>query len=176
MLTAALAAAALAIAVTTPLRSGPYCSMSCIAYPYTNAAAFVPRDYVWMYPAALLSVTFVVLVTCVHRHARDDLKSCSLVAMCFASLVETHQQEDECQLEGQGQSGNAISGLLAYYCWSGRWCGGREGRHQRGEARLIRRGETPAATTVTVGSFRPFGNGMEIDASCHSPYRDTQCA
>lgn len=86
VLTAALAAAALGMAVTTPPRSGPYCSMSCIAYPYTNAAAFVPRDYLWMYPAALLSVTFVVLVTCVHRHARDDLKSCSLVAVCFASL------------------------------------------------------------------------------------------
>jgi hypothetical protein len=39
-----------------------------------------------MYPAALLSMTFVVLVTRVHRHATDDLKSCSLVAMCFASL------------------------------------------------------------------------------------------
>ncbi|MFI5287623.1 MAG: hypothetical protein ACHQ4F_15080 [Candidatus Dormibacteria bacterium] len=86
MLTAALAAAALAMAVTTPPRSGPYCSMSCIAYPYTNAAAFVPRDYLWMYPAALLSMTFIVLVTCIHRHATDDLKSCSLVAMCFASL------------------------------------------------------------------------------------------
>ena len=98
------------------------------------------------------------------------------VAVTAPPGVETHKQEDECQLEGQGQSGNAISGLLAYYCWSGRWCGGREGRHQRGEARLIRRGETPAATTVTVGSFRPFGNGMEIDASCHPPYRDTQRA
>jgi hypothetical protein len=86
VLTAALAAAALGMAVTTPPRSGPYCSMSCIAYPYTNAAAFVPRDYLWMYPAALLSMTFVVLVTRVHRHATDDLKSCSLVAMCFASL------------------------------------------------------------------------------------------
>jgi hypothetical protein len=86
VLTAALAAAALAMAVTTPPRSGPYCSMSCITYPYTNAAAFVPRDYLWMYPAALLSLTLAVLVTRVHRHATDDLKSCSLVAMCFASL------------------------------------------------------------------------------------------
>jgi hypothetical protein len=60
--------------------------MSCIAYPYANAAAFVPRDYIWMYPAALLSMTFIVLVACIHRHARDDLKVFSLVAMCFASL------------------------------------------------------------------------------------------
>jgi hypothetical protein len=86
VLTAALAAAALAMAVTSPPRSGPYCSMSCIAYPYTNAAAFVPRDYLWLYPAALLSITFIVLVACIHRQARDDLKVFSLVAMCFASL------------------------------------------------------------------------------------------
>jgi hypothetical protein len=86
VLTAVVAAAALAMAVTTPPRSGPYCSMSCIAYPYTNAAAFVPRDYLWMYPAALLSMTFIVVVACIHRHASDDLKVFSLVAMCFASL------------------------------------------------------------------------------------------
>jgi hypothetical protein len=86
VLTAALAAAALAIAVTTPPRSGPYCSTSCIAYPYTDAAAFVPKDYLWMYPAALASVTLVVLVTCVHRHARDELKVFSLVALCLATL------------------------------------------------------------------------------------------
>jgi hypothetical protein len=86
VLTAALAAAALAMAVTTPPRSGPYCSMSCIAYPYTNAAAFVPRDYLWMYPAALLSMTFIVLIACIHRQVRDDLKVFSLAAMCFASL------------------------------------------------------------------------------------------
>jgi hypothetical protein len=86
VLTAALAAAALAMAVTTPPRSGPYCSTSCIAYPYTNAAAFVPRDYLWMYPAALLSMAFIVLVACIHRHARDELKVFSLVAICFASL------------------------------------------------------------------------------------------
>jgi hypothetical protein len=89
MLTAVLAAAALAIAVTTPPRSGPYCSMSCITYPYTNAAAFVPRDYLWMYPAALLAVTFVVLVSCVHRRVGDDLKTYSMVAMCLALLGAT---------------------------------------------------------------------------------------
>jgi hypothetical protein len=86
VLTAVVAAAALAMAVTTPPQSGPYCSMSCIAYPYTNAAGFVPRDYLWMYPAALMSMTFIVLVACIHRQARDDLKVFSLVAMCFASL------------------------------------------------------------------------------------------
>ena len=43
-------------------------------------------DYLWMYPAALVSMTFIVLVACIHHHAKDDLKLFSLVALCFASL------------------------------------------------------------------------------------------
>jgi hypothetical protein len=39
-----------------------------------------------MYPAALVALAFVVLVTCIHRYARDDLKAFSLVALCVASL------------------------------------------------------------------------------------------
>ena len=47
ILTAVAAAAALVIAVTTaPARSGPFCMVeSCVTYPYTDAAAFVPNDY-----------------------------------------------------------------------------------------------------------------------------------
>jgi len=62
--TAGTAAVALAIAITTPPRSGPYCSGGCIGAPYTDAAAFVPRDYLWMYPAALLTLLLIVLVAC----------------------------------------------------------------------------------------------------------------
>ncbi|MGZ4475348.1 MAG: hypothetical protein ACXVWW_06555, partial [Nocardioides sp.] len=50
-LTAVSAVVSLAVGVTTPARSGPYCRSGCVGYPYTDAAAFVPRDYLWMYPA-----------------------------------------------------------------------------------------------------------------------------
>ena len=62
--TALTAAVALAIAMTTAPRSGPYFDGGCIGAPYTNAAAFVPRDYLWMYPAALLTLLLIVLVAC----------------------------------------------------------------------------------------------------------------
>ncbi|MCG3212439.1 MAG: hypothetical protein FOGNACKC_06109 [Anaerolineae bacterium] len=50
LLTAGAAAAALGIAITTaPARSGPFCMVelvgSCVTYPYTDVAAFVPTEY-----------------------------------------------------------------------------------------------------------------------------------
>lgn len=71
ILTTITAAVALGTAVTmAPARSGPNCAplvnmgviKSCIDYPYTDVADFVPVEYIWMYPALLLSFLFVVLI------------------------------------------------------------------------------------------------------------------
>lgn len=59
MLTFIFTLVALVIAITTPPRSGPFCSSGCIDYPYIDAAAFVPRDYLWMGPALLLTIFFL---------------------------------------------------------------------------------------------------------------------
>jgi hypothetical protein len=61
-----MAVVSLAMAVTTLPRSGPYCQNGCVGYPYTDAAAFVPRDYLWMYPALVLTLLAMVLVECIH--------------------------------------------------------------------------------------------------------------
>jgi hypothetical protein len=66
ILTAVLAVVSLAMAVTTLPRSGPYCQSGCVGYPYTDAAAYVPRDYLWMYPAIALTLLALVLVECIH--------------------------------------------------------------------------------------------------------------
>ena len=83
------AATALALGVTTPPRSGSSCSGSCITYPYTDVAAFVPRDYFWMYPAALMSLSFVVLLACVHSRAPADKRVFSQVGLSFAAISAT---------------------------------------------------------------------------------------
>ena len=62
--TAVVGVVSLAVAITTPPRSGPYCSADCIVFPYTDAAAYVPRDYYWMYPGVLLTLMFVLLAEC----------------------------------------------------------------------------------------------------------------
>jgi hypothetical protein len=94
--TAVAAAAALGIAVTTaPARSGPNCPPlvemgvvdSCIEYPYTDVAAFVPIEYIWMYPALLLALSFVVLVICIHYCTDTDKKVFSQIALSFAIIA-----------------------------------------------------------------------------------------
>lgn len=89
ILTSLCSVSALAIATTTaPARSGPFCMVdSCITYPYTDAAAFVPIDYIWMYPAFLMMPAFVVLIACIHYYASTDKKIFSLIALCFATIA-----------------------------------------------------------------------------------------
>jgi hypothetical protein len=84
ILTAVFAAASCAIGITTPARSGPFCASSCVTYPYTNVAAFIPADYIWLYPTLLLAPIFVVLIACLHSYAADDRKIFSQIALSFA--------------------------------------------------------------------------------------------
>lgn len=86
VLTAAFAVAAFAIAITTPPRSGPFCVSQCIAYPYADAASFVPRDYLWMYPGFLLGPLFVVLMVCIHHYASDEKEIFSHIGLSFALI------------------------------------------------------------------------------------------
>jgi hypothetical protein len=80
---------AFALALTTPPRSGPLATGDVIAYPYTDAAAFVPRDYYWMYPGLLVALLFVVLVACVHRRAAGETRLWSSIALSFAVAGST---------------------------------------------------------------------------------------
>lgn len=68
--TTVLSAVAFGVAVTTPPRTGPFAAPStAIAYPYSAAAQFVPRDFLWMYPALAMMLAFVVLAACVRQLA-----------------------------------------------------------------------------------------------------------
>jgi len=59
---------------------------SCIAYPYTAAAAFVPGDYLWMYPASLMALLFIVLVACLHHRTAVDKQVFSQVGLALAEF------------------------------------------------------------------------------------------
>jgi len=85
--TAVSAAIALGLGVTTPPRSGSNCSSDCITAPYTDAAAFVPRDYLWVYAASVMVLLFVVLVAGVHHAVADSHRVFSQVALSFAVIA-----------------------------------------------------------------------------------------
>jgi hypothetical protein len=88
VLTSILTAATFATAFATPPRSGPFCTMSaCVTAPYTDVAAFFPRDYLWMYPALLVTALFVVLMACIHQYASADKQLFSLIGVCFAVIA-----------------------------------------------------------------------------------------
>jgi hypothetical protein len=78
--------AALALAVTTLPMSGPFCQKGCVTYPYGAVAAFVPHDYIWMYPAIFMAPIFVMLLICIHNYAPADKKLFSQSGLAFALI------------------------------------------------------------------------------------------
>ena len=84
--TAVVGVASLAIGVTTPPRSGPFCSDDCMAFPYPDAATFVPRDYLWMYPGVLLTLLFVVLAMCLVPWVAPRHRLSAAIAACFSAI------------------------------------------------------------------------------------------
>jgi hypothetical protein len=82
-----ITAATFEVAIATPPRSGPFCMSSCVTYPYADVAAFFPRDYLWMYPAMLLTPIFVVLMACIHHYASGDKRLFSSIGLSFAVIT-----------------------------------------------------------------------------------------
>ena len=86
IMTAVMAAISLGMAITTLPRSGPYCQSDCVGYPYTDAAAFVPRDYLWMYPAVVLTLLTMVLVECIHNRTVPNRGVLSKIGVAFTIM------------------------------------------------------------------------------------------
>jgi hypothetical protein len=86
ILTVFMAAVSLAMAVTTLPRSGPYCQSGCVVYPYTAVAAFVPRDYFWLYPAIVLTLLVMVLVECIHLQIPPSRELLGRIGVAFTIM------------------------------------------------------------------------------------------
>lgn len=85
--TAGVGLLAAVLATTTPPRSGPFCSDGCLGPPYTDAAAFVPRDYWWLYPQSLLILLVLALLVCVHQAAAPAARVFSGLAVALAAVA-----------------------------------------------------------------------------------------
>ena len=90
VLTAIIAAVFFIAGILTPARSGPFAPAgNSIQYPYTNVAAFIPNDYLWLYPGILLALIFVVLMVCIHYYAPNEKKIFSQIGLSFALIYAT---------------------------------------------------------------------------------------
>jgi hypothetical protein len=86
--TAALAAVSFGVAATTPPRTGPFAAPgTAIPYPYSAAAQFVPRDFVWMYLALLMMLAFLVLAVCIRESAAHDRKVFGTIGLSLATVA-----------------------------------------------------------------------------------------
>ena len=81
------AMAALAVGLFTPAHSGPYCRSDCIGYPYSGGAQFVPRDFWWQYPAALVAVLALLLVSALPARQLAGARMAHRVATSLATLA-----------------------------------------------------------------------------------------
>jgi hypothetical protein len=87
LLTSILGLVALGIAVSTTPRAGPFCPSECLAYPYSGAVAFVPRDFLWMYPATMMLLTFVVVTIVVLAHTGPGQRLWAMIGVAFSLLA-----------------------------------------------------------------------------------------
>jgi hypothetical protein len=85
--TAVAATLALGIGVFTPPRGGILCTSGCIAPPYTDAAPFVAGDSIWIVPAIVMTLGFVVVTACLHELGRPGGRLAGLVALALATLA-----------------------------------------------------------------------------------------
>jgi hypothetical protein len=74
------------IAICTPPLSGPGCVANCFEYPYTDIISRFPRDYYWMYPAILLTLSYLVFMVCIHNYVSDQRKIFSQVGVLFSVI------------------------------------------------------------------------------------------
>ncbi len=86
-LTALCAASALGLGLVTPAHAGPYCASNCLSYPYAGAAAFVPGDFLWEYPATFMALAFLVLMACLYSFARSEHEVFVRIGMSFTLIT-----------------------------------------------------------------------------------------
>ena len=75
-----------ALALTAIPNSGAFCPGDCFEYPYLDTLSEYPGDYLWMYPAVILMLVFVVWVIAIHAGASPARKIFSLSAVAFALM------------------------------------------------------------------------------------------
>lgn len=76
------------IAILTPPITGPLCTKSCISYPFLNVASRFPQDYIWMYPAMLFILLYIVFMVCIHTYVSKN-KLLSQIGLIFSIISAT---------------------------------------------------------------------------------------
>jgi hypothetical protein len=87
ILTVVMTAVTFGLAITAIPNSGAGCRDKCFEYPYLDTLSEFPGDYLWMPPAMILVVVYVVLVVSIHAYASPQKKVFSQIGLSFALLA-----------------------------------------------------------------------------------------
>jgi hypothetical protein len=88
-LTAVTTAITFIMAVLTPPKAGPFSAYDCLAYPYTDFAAHIPRDFFWMYPALVVAPLVVILLATMHERTPPAWRPFARSALAFGVMAAT---------------------------------------------------------------------------------------
>ncbi|MGE3507715.1 MAG: hypothetical protein AB7N65_02385 [Vicinamibacterales bacterium] len=88
-LTAVTTAITFVMAVLTPPKAGPFCTDDCLAYPYTDFAADIPRDFLWMYPALVVAPLLLILLATMHERTPVPRRGFARSALAFGVMAAT---------------------------------------------------------------------------------------
>jgi len=77
------------LAMTAIPNSGAFCPGDCLEYPYLDTLTEFPQDYLWMFPAIILMITFIIFVISVHSFASEKNKLFSRISLTFAIISTT---------------------------------------------------------------------------------------
>ena len=86
LFTAVITIITFGIAICTPPLSGPFCKSGCFEYPYHEIISRFPRDYYWMFPAIILSFSYLVMMISVHKAVTPEKSVFSLAGVAFAVI------------------------------------------------------------------------------------------
>jgi len=67
--------------------AGANCPGGCIEYPYLDTTSQYPKDFLWMYPAMLLVISYLILVISIHVHAPRNKKIFSHIGLVFSIIA-----------------------------------------------------------------------------------------
>ena len=71
----------------TPPRGGILCTSGCIAPPYTDAAPFAAGNSIWIFPAMVMTLGFVVVTASLRELAQPGGRLAGLVALALSTLA-----------------------------------------------------------------------------------------
>ena len=87
ILTVVMTLVTFGLAITAVPNSGAGCLENCFEYPYLDTLSEFPRDYLWMPPAMVLVVVYVILVVSIHAYASPQKKVYGQIGLSFAQIA-----------------------------------------------------------------------------------------